>query len=89
MLDLRSSQGIALQICDVFIPELGKVDSNDISLTNISGLLDPFLQSLAKSSSKMPRVDRVTAVARLGTASLCFASFDDGCRAVLESRKAV
>ena len=23
----RSSQGIALQICDVFIPELGKVDS--------------------------------------------------------------
>lgn len=58
MLDLRSSQGIALQICDVFIPELGKVDSNDISLTNISGLLDPFLQSLAKSSSKMVQ-DRI------------------------------
>ena len=51
--DPKSSQGIALHICDIFIPELGKIDSKDISLHNLSGLLKPFLTSLAKSSSQM------------------------------------
>ena len=51
MLDMRYSYGIALQICDVFIPELGKLDSENISLQSLSGLLKPFLSVLAKSNS--------------------------------------
>lgn len=39
LLDKRGSQGIALQICDVFIPELGKVDSDLISLEQLSSVL--------------------------------------------------
>ena len=31
-LDNLSAQGICLQICDVFIPELGKVDKDGVSL---------------------------------------------------------
>lgn len=31
-MDQLSAQGVALQICDVFIPELGKVDKDGISL---------------------------------------------------------
>lgn len=34
-LDILSAQGISLQICDVFIPELGKVDKDGISLDQI------------------------------------------------------
>ena len=49
----RSSQGIALQICDVFIPELGKVDSEQISLDQLSEVLKPFLLALGQSTSKI------------------------------------
>ena len=49
----RSSQGIALQICDVFIPELGKVDSEQISLEQLSRVLRPFLLALGQSTSKI------------------------------------
>lgn len=34
-MDILSAQGISLQICDVFIPELGKVDKDGISLDQI------------------------------------------------------
>ena len=46
---MRSAQGICLQICDVFIPELGKTDKDGISMDNIAGLLSPFLSTLALS----------------------------------------
>lgn len=42
------AQGIVLQIIDVFIPELGKVD-NQISLNNLSIILRPFLHLFASS----------------------------------------
>jgi len=38
-LDAHSAQGIALQICDVFIPELGKVDKDGISMDQIGQLV--------------------------------------------------
>ena len=44
-----SAQGICLQISDVFIPELGKIDKDGISLDQISALLRPFMTALAKS----------------------------------------
>ncbi len=39
-----------MQIADVYVPELGKVN-NEISLTAISSLLDPLLHTLANTSS--------------------------------------
>ena len=37
------SNGIPLQICDIFLQELNKVDSENISFMNIANLLSPFL----------------------------------------------
>lgn len=37
--DNLSAQGIALQICDVFIPELGKIDQEEITLEQIAALI--------------------------------------------------
>ncbi len=42
------SQGIPLQICDVFLEELNNVDAEQISTVNLSLLLEPFLQSLSQ-----------------------------------------
>lgn len=44
-----SAQGICLQISDVFIPELGKIDKDGLTLEQIAALLRPFLKTLAKS----------------------------------------
>ena len=46
----QSAQGICLQICDVFIPELGQSDKDDISMDQIASLLKPFMSTLALSS---------------------------------------
>lgn len=46
--EVQTSKGIPLQICDIFLQELNKVDSQDISNTNLSSLLEPFLVALAK-----------------------------------------
>ena len=57
-----SAQGICLQICDVFIPELGKVDKDSISLEQIGKLLRPFMTAMAKSEQtafKERIVDRI------------------------------
>jgi hypothetical protein len=41
------SKGIPLQICDVFLQELNKVDGEEISFKHLSSVLDPFLNGLA------------------------------------------
>lgn len=47
------SNGIPLQICDIFLQELNKVDSENISFMNIANLLSPFLQTLANCRNRM------------------------------------
>lgn len=47
------SRGIPLQICDIFLQELNKSDSLNISYENLSAILDPFLYSIAHSSNKI------------------------------------
>ena len=42
-----TASGIALQICDVFVQELNKVDK-DVSLEILVKILDPFLRALGK-----------------------------------------
>jgi len=44
-----SAQGISLQICDVFVPELGKIDKDEITLEQIAELIKPFMNALAKT----------------------------------------
>jgi hypothetical protein len=39
-----------LQIVDVFVPELGKVD-NEVSLDTLAAFLDPFLTALATTEN--------------------------------------
>ena len=46
----QSASGIPLQICDVFIQEYNKVDS-DAPLETIASLLQPFLKSMAAISN--------------------------------------
>jgi hypothetical protein len=46
----EAAQGIALQICDIFVQELNNVDK-DASLEQLASLLQPFLRSLAQLSS--------------------------------------
>jgi Nucleolar protein,Nop52 len=41
-----TSKGIPLQICDVFIQELNKADSEGISYSSLACVLEPFLQTL-------------------------------------------
>lgn len=48
---MTAAQGLLLQIVDVFVPEIGKVD-NQISLTHLASLLSPFLHALANTDSK-------------------------------------
>lgn len=47
--DNLSAQGISLQICDVFVPELGKIDKDEITLEQIADLIKPFMHALAKT----------------------------------------
>ena len=46
----ETAQGIALQICDIFVQELNNVDK-DASLDQLAGLLQPFLRNLAQLPS--------------------------------------
>lgn len=46
----NTATGIPLQICDVFLKEMNKVD-NLVSLDNLAAILDPFLGSLALISN--------------------------------------
>lgn len=54
MKDPLRAQGLLLQLTDVYIPELGKVD-NLISLNNLAQLLKPFLYLLASTDSNVVR----------------------------------
>lgn len=47
------SKGIPLQLCDIFLQELNKVDAQQISLENLSSLLEPFLYSAAHCKNKI------------------------------------
>jgi hypothetical protein len=49
------AQGVALQITDVFVVELGKIDAKDISLETLAVLIKPFLTGMATSSSSIFR----------------------------------
>jgi len=49
------AQGVGLQITDVFVVELGKIDAKDISLETLAVLLKPFLTCMATSSSAILR----------------------------------
>jgi hypothetical protein len=47
------SKGIPLQICDVFLQELNKVDAQEISYVNLAALLEPFLFAVANCRNKI------------------------------------
>ena len=47
------SKGIPLQICDVFLQELNKVDAEDISYKNLAKLLEPFLVTLGNCKNNI------------------------------------
>ena len=47
----KSASGIPLHICDIFVQELNKVDS-EISLENMADLLHPFLLALGQIPNK-------------------------------------
>jgi len=51
--DNLSAQGVCLQICDVFVPELGKIDKDGITLDQLASLLKPFMTALAKSNQDL------------------------------------
>ncbi len=46
------SKGIPLQLCDVFLQELNKVDAQNISYKNLSDLLSPFLAALGSCKNR-------------------------------------
>jgi ribosomal RNA-processing protein 1 len=48
-----TSKGIPLQLCDVFLTELNKVDAENISYVDLSGLLQPFLETLGNSANRI------------------------------------
>ena len=48
----QKAQGLSLQICDVLVPELGKVDAG-VSLEVLGSVLGPFLDTLALSEQKI------------------------------------
>ena len=54
----QKAQGLSLQVCDVLIPELGKVDS-DVSLDVLAAILSPFLDALALSEQRLLQ-ERIT-----------------------------
>ncbi len=47
------SKGIPLQLCDIFLQELNKSDSLDISNQHLSSILEPFLQAVAHGKNKI------------------------------------
>ena len=49
------SKGIPLQLCDVFIQELNKVDADSISYTALASLLSPFLHALGTCRNRTLR----------------------------------
>lgn len=49
------SKGIPLQLCDVFIQELNKVDAESISYTALASLLSPFLHALGNCRNRTLR----------------------------------
>lgn len=51
--ELTLSKGIPLQICDVFIQELNKVDADNISYSNLAVMLEPFLKALGSCPNKI------------------------------------
>lgn len=50
-LQAQAASGVTLQICDIFIQELNKVDA-DASLETLADLLNPFLKALAVIQNK-------------------------------------
>lgn len=52
MADGTTALGIPLQICDIFLPELNKVD-RDVSFNTLAALLHPFLHTAATTQSKI------------------------------------
>lgn len=50
--DNLTAQGLLLQMVDIFVPEMGKVN-NQISLTHLSKLLEPFLNALANTQETL------------------------------------
>jgi hypothetical protein len=53
------SKGIPLQISDVFLQELNKVDKDGISLENLSSILEPFLYAMANCKNRI-LLDRIS-----------------------------
>lgn len=53
LLDDLAAQGIALQISDIFVVELGKIDSKNISMDQMAALLDPFMVTISRSNSEV------------------------------------
>lgn len=49
------SKGIPLQLCDVFLQELNKVDAENISCGNLAALLSPFLNALGNCKNRTLR----------------------------------
>ena len=47
------SKGIPLQLSDIFLQELNKVDAQSISYTNLCEILEPFLYSAAHCRNKI------------------------------------
>jgi len=52
MADTTTALGIPLQICDVYLPELCKIDS-EISFETLANLLHPFLHTAATTNCKL------------------------------------
>ncbi len=46
------SKGIPLQVCDVFLQELNKVDAENISYKDLAQLLSPFLYALGNCRNR-------------------------------------
>jgi hypothetical protein len=53
MADSNTALGIPLQICDVFLPELCKVDGPSVSFEVIAQLIHPFLHTAATTKCKI------------------------------------
>ena len=47
------SKGIPLQICDVFLTELNKVDSQEISYYNLASMLEPFMFAISNCRNRI------------------------------------
>ena len=44
---ITTAQGIPLQICDIFLKEMNKVDA-DLCLDDLAAIIDPFLKALGR-----------------------------------------